>query len=311
MTVSDMTPKDLAAAGADLIRWVTGFRETIRDLPLTARPEAPALQELLPSSAPETGEKWETIFGDFEQLVMPRITHWNHPRNFGYFNSSGSGPGLLGEALSAALNVNAMTWLASPAATELEEIMLDWVRQALGLPDPYRGVIYDGGSVSTFHALAAARERALEVRHRGLHAAAPGAIYRSAHAHSSIDKGVIASGMGLNSVREAPVDTAWRIDPAALDSMIAKDLEEGVVPVAVVATAGTTSSAAIDPLHAVAEVCAARGVWLHVDAAYGGSAAVVPSIRSKFRGWERADSITVNPHKWMFVPLDLSVLFVR
>jgi aromatic-L-amino-acid decarboxylase len=233
-----------------------------------------------------------------------------------YFGITGSGPGILGETLAAGLNVNAMLWRTSPAATELEEVATDWLRQLVGLPEVFRGHINDTASVSSFVALAVARHRVpgLDVRSKGL-AGRPEVpaltVYCSDQAHSSIDKAVIALGLGHESLRKIPSDDTFRMDVTALEAAIAADRVAGRLPIAVVATAGTTSTTSVDPIPAIADVAARESLWLHVDAAYAGSAAVCPEYRALLAGWERADSIVTNPHKWMFTPVDCSVLFVR
>jgi aromatic-L-amino-acid decarboxylase len=241
------------------------------------------------------------------------MAHWNHPRFFAYFTSSGSGPGILGELLSAAFNVNNMLWQSCPAATELEQVTLDWLRQMIGLPQEFFGVIYDGGSISTFHAIAAAREQiaGLNVREHGLGGSSRLRLYTSEQGHSSIDKAARALGLGLDSVRHVAVDDEYRMDPQALADAIADDRRSGVLPFCVVATVGSTSCTSIDPVPEIADVCEREGLWLHVDAAHGGTAAVVPEMRHVLDGCGRADSIVVNPHKWLFVQMGLSVLFTR
>lgn len=249
---------------------------------------------------------------DFREIVLPGITHWNHPGFFGYFSITGSGPGILGEMLAAALNVNAMVWRSSPAATELEEVVAEWLRQWLGLPEAFDGVINDTASSSTLHALAAAREAAYpEVRERGLFGLPKGRVYASEQAHSSVEKAVLTLGFGKDGYGSVPADDAYRMDAEALRRAVRRDVASGVRPIAVVATLGTTSTSSVDPVRAVADVAEEFGMWLHVDAAYGGPAAIVPEFRSLFEGWERADSIVVNPHKWLFTPVDCSMLYCR
>jgi aromatic-L-amino-acid decarboxylase len=270
----------------------------------------------LPAVPPRDAEPVEVILDDYRRLIEPNVTHWNHPGFMAYFGITGSGPGVLGEALAAGLNVNAMLWRTGPAATELEELVTDWLRQMLALPATYGGHINDTASVSTFLALAAARDRApgLEIRERGMagRSDVPAlTVYASEQAHSSVDKAVIALGLGLANLRKVPVDGAFRLDPVALEAMIAEDRLHGRLPIAVVATAGTTSTTSVDPLGPVAEICRREAIWLHVDAAYAGAAAICPEFRSRFDGIERADSIVVNPHKWLFTPVDCSVLFAR
>jgi aromatic-L-amino-acid decarboxylase len=246
---------------------------------------------------------------------MPGITHWNHPTFFAYFGISGSGPGIIGELLSAALNVNAMLWRTSPAATELEQRVLAWVAEMLGLPRAWFGEITDTASASTLYALAAAREAAgVDIREQGMAGRAdlpPLAIYTSTQAHSSIDKAAIALGIGRRWTRHIDTDAEFRMRPDLLEQAIKTDLAAGVKPIAVVATVGTTSSTSIDPVEAIADVCERHGLWLHVDAAYGGAAALLPSHRHVLKGCDRADSFVTNPHKWLLTPIDCSLLYTR
>ena len=246
---------------------------------------------------------------------MPGITHWNHPGFFGYFAITGSGPGVLGEFLSAALNAQGMLWRTSPAVTELEGVALGWLRQLIGLPACFEGVIYDTASMSSMHALATARHVAVpDVRQRGLAGrpeVPPLRVYCSEHAHSSIDKGVMALGLGHAALRKIPADEAYRMRPDALREAIAKDRAGGLRPIAVVATVGTTSTTSVDPVPAIADICAAEQLWLHVDAAYAGVAAMLPDHRDTLAGCDRADSLVVNPHKWLFTPFDLSAFYCR
>lgn len=270
----------------------------------------------LPARAPRAPESFDAILADFDRLIMPATTHWNHPGFMAYFANTGSAPGVLAEALIAALNVNAMVWHTGPAATELEEVTLAWLRDLMGLPADFDGVINDTASSSTLYALAAARELMpdLRIREEGL-AGRPDvprlAIYCSEEAHSATDKAAITLGLGLKSIRHIRTDSDYRMDVDALRSAIASDVANGIRPLAVVATVGTTSTTAIDPVPAIANVCADHGIWLHVDAAYGGAAALLPEMRFIMAGCERAHSLVVNPHKWMFVPMDCSVLYTR
>jgi aromatic-L-amino-acid decarboxylase len=254
----------------------------------------------------------ERILADFRERIVPAVTHWNHPAFFAYFAVTGSGPGILGEMLAAGLNVNAMMWKSSPAATELEVRATDWVRQLVGLPPSFEGVINDTASSSTLYALAAAREAALpEAGEGGLTGAPPCRIYASDQAHSSIDKAVRTLGFGRAGIRRVASDGAFRMDVQALERALDEDLDAGILPVAIVATLGTTSSASVDPVRRIADLAEAHGLWVHVDAAYAGPAAALPELRPLFEGWERADSVVVNPHKWLFTPVDCSILFCR
>jgi aromatic-L-amino-acid decarboxylase len=270
------------------------------------------VRDALPPQAPEEPEPFDRVFRDFERTIVPGLTHWNHPGFFAYFATSGSGPGILAEALTAGLNVQAMLWRTSPAATELEEVTLGWLGRLMGLPPEFGGVIYDTASVSTLHALACARAASVpDIRERGLYGARALRVYFSEDAHSSVEKAIVLLGIGLEAARRIPVDArhAMRLD--ALERAIDEDVNAGHLPAAVVATIGTTSSTAVDPVASVASLCERRGMWLHVDAAYAGIAAMLPERRELFAGIDRADSVVVNPHKWLFTPFDLSVLFCR
>ncbi len=282
-------------------------------LPVLSRLKPGELRDALPAAPPREAEPLSSLLGDVERLVVPGLTHWNHPSFFAYFANSATAPGILGEMLCAAFNANAMLWKTSPAATELELVVLDWLRQMLGLPAGLFGVIQDTASTSTLVALAAAREAVpgLDVRHRGLVGQARLRHYASEQAHSSVEKAGIVLGVGQDGFRTIATDDGYRMDPRALAAAIAEDRAQGLTPFAVTATTGTTSTTSIDPVPEIARICAGEGLWLHVDAACGGSAAVAPELRFVLDGAERADSIVVNPHKWLFVPVDLSVLYTR
>ena len=279
-----MTFRDDLAAASD---WVAGYLEGIGERPVVAGVRPGEIRSQLPPAPPDRPEPFADVLRDFDELIVPGLTLWNHPRFFAYFANTGSEPGILDELLIAALNVNAMSWLTSPAATELEEVTLDWLAQLLGLPPGLHGHIEDTASTSTLAALAAARELR-----------PGGAVYASEHAHFSVEKAARILGLELRAV---PVDGEFRMIPDF-------DLENAT---AVVATVGTTSSTSVDPVPALAERCAAAGAWLHVDAAYAGSAAVCPEFRWCLEGVEHADSIVVNPHKWLFTPMDCSTLWTR
>jgi aromatic-L-amino-acid/L-tryptophan decarboxylase len=274
------------------------------------------LRRKLPAHAPESGEPMEAMLRDFDELILPHTTHWNHPGFLAYFAITASGPGILGELLAAGVNSNAMLWRTGPAATELEETTVDWLRQLLGLPAGLDGTINDTASSSTLYALAAARELQsdLKIRELGLAGRSdlPGLrVYCSTQAHSSVDKAVLTLGLGLAGVRHVATDAAHAMDADALMAAIAEDRAAGIRPLAVVATVGTTSTTSVDPVPAIAGICEREGIWLHVDASYGGAAAILPEMRWVLAGCDRADSLVVNPHKWLLVPIDCSVLYTR
>ena len=307
-----MAPGEFREWGHRFVEWVADYLEDVGRYPVLARVEPGDVRQGLAAEAPVRGEPVEALFRDFKSVIVPGITHWNHPGFFAYFATTGSGPGILGELLTAALNVNAMVWKSSPAATELEQVTLEWLRSFVGLPPAFTGTINDTASISTFHALAAAREKGLpEARARGLAVAPRGIVYATTETHSSILKAVHALGLGREGLRAIPTGAGRGMDPARLAEAINHDVMSGFRPLAVTATIGTTSTTAVDPVEAIAEIAAAHGLWLHVDAAYAGPAAALPGMRSHFRGWERADSIVINPHKWLFTQQDCSALYVR
>lgn len=291
--------------------WAARYLDSVRDLPVLSRVEPGEVERALPLDPPFNPEPPERILADLDRVILPGITHWNHPRFFGYFAITGSAPGIAAETISAALNVNAMVWRASPAATELEAVTTRWLAKMIGVPADWFGTINDTASMGTLHALAAARHAAApETRDRGV-AAGSLAVYCSEEAHSSVDKAVMTLGIGLDNLRKVPTDEEFRMDASALDAAMAADSARGIRPMAAVATCGTTSTTSVDPLPEVGEVCRRHGAWLHVDAAYGGIAGAVPELRWVLAGAGLADSLVVNPHKWLFVPIDLSVLYVK
>jgi aromatic-L-amino-acid decarboxylase len=312
----DLPTSELLTHGETLLRWIGTYLEHPERYPVLS-PLAPGdVRRSLPPSAPESGESLERIIADFETKILPGITHWNHPGFFAYFSISASIPGILAELLTAALDVNAMLWKTSPAATELEELTMDWLRQLLGLGDGWFGMITDTASISTMLALAAAREAKpeLAIRARGMAGRddLPRLrVYCSEHTHSSVDKGAITLGFGLDNVVKIAADSEYRMRPEALAVAIQEDRARGFLPVACVATVGTTSTSSIDPVPAIADICQREQVWLHVDGAYGGVAAVSPKFRHVLDGVDRADSLVVNPHKWLFTPIDCSALYTR
>ena len=268
------------------------------------------LIDALPRCAPEHGEPMSAIFEDFQRLIVPAATHWNHPGFMAYFATSASGPGILGEMLSAVLNMNGMLWKTSPAMVELEQVTLEWLWRAMGLPGNPFGIIFDTASTASMHAIAAAREMAApEVRAEGNGNGL--VLYTSEQAHSSIEKGAIAIGIGQTNVRKIPVDAEFRMRADALAAAIERDRAAGLRPFCVAATVGTTSTTSIDPVEAIADIAGRQGLWLHVDAAYAGVAGIAPEFQHILKGCERADSFLTNPHKWLFTPVDLSALYTR
>lgn len=309
-----MDPESFRRAGHALVEWVARYLQESERYPILSRVRPGEIRAALPEEPPQEEGAIDEILADFERVIVPGLTHWNHPGFFAYFAISASGPGVLAELLAAALNQQAMLWRTSPSATELEEVVLGWLRSLVGLPQAFEGVIYDTASVSSLHALAAAREAAVpEIKRRGLAGrdVPPLRVYSSEEAHSSIDKAALLLGLGWDGLLKIPVDAAFRMRPDALASAIRTDRARGVLPVAVVATVGTTSTTSVDPVAAIADVCEREGVWLHVDAAYGGPAAMVPDCAWIFDGVERADSVVLNPHKWLFTPFDLSACYCR
>jgi aromatic-L-amino-acid decarboxylase len=311
-----MDPEAYRHAAHRIADWTADYLRDVERFPVLTPAQPGAVRRGLPVSPPANGEPIETVLADVEELLIPATTHWQSPGFMAYFASSGSGPGILGETLAAAFNVNAMLWRTAPAATELEQVTLDWLRQMVGLPQPLFGVINDTASTSTLCALAAAREAQTDLRIRELGMAGRPDMpalryYASTEAHSSVEKAGIVLGTGQEGLRRIPVDERFRMDPVALRQAIHEDIAAGMRPFAVVATAGTTSTTSVDPIPAIASLCEQHGLWLHVDAAYGGAAAVAPEMRWVLDGADRADSIVVNPHKWLFTPIDCSVLWTR
>jgi aromatic-L-amino-acid decarboxylase len=311
----DMDPEAFRREGYRVVDWIADYFAHPDRYPVLSQVKPGDIRGSLPEDAPEEGEEFAAILADFEKLIVPGITHWNHPGFFAYFAITGSAPGVLAEFLSAALNAQGMLWRTSPSVTELEEVALGWLRRLMGLPEAFEGVVYDTASISSLHALATAREAAIaRVRTAGL-AGRPELpryrVYCSDQAHSSIDKAIILLGLGHDSLRKIASDADFRMRPDALAQAIADDRAAGIVPMAVVATVGTTSTTSVDPVAAIADTCAREQVWLHVDCAYAGSAAIVPEYRHILDGVERADSLVVNPHKWLFTPFDLSAFYCR
>jgi len=309
----DMGPAEFREAARRVADLAAGYLERLESMPVLPGTEPGALRRRLPQAAPADPEPLERILADYEELIVPGLTHWQHPGFMAYFPATACGPGILGEWLAAALNSNVMLWRNAPASTELEQVVVGWLRRLFGLPEPWDGMFTDTASISSLLAVLAARHAVpgLEAGERGLCGAGTLRLYCSQEAHSSIEKAAMAAGVGRRNVRRIPVDREYAMLPGALAAAVAEDRAAGLTPFCAVATLGTTSSTSIDPVGAIAAVCEAQRLWLHVDAAYGGNAAVVPELRGLFAGWERADSIVVNPHKWLFTPFDASLLLFR
>lgn len=311
----DIDSAEFRQYGHHLIEWIAEYLEGAEQYPVLSANQPGDVKNQLPATPPWQPESLNAVMADFENIILPGITHWNHPNFYAYFSISGSMPGILGELLTAALNVNGMLWRTSPAATELEEVVLDWLRQMLGLPPGLDGTIMDTASMSSLMAIAAAREALnLDIRTKGM-AGRPDLprlrLYISDQTHSSVEKGAITLGIGQENVVKIPSDGMFRMDVAALETAVLADRNAGFRPFFVCATVGSTSSTSIDPVPAIADVAERFGLWLHVDGAYGGIAAIVPEMQHILAGADRADSLVVNPHKWLFTPIDLSVFYTR
>lgn len=313
---ADLPPEDFQRHATALVQWITRYLGEIERYPVLARVVPGEVRDSLPTAAPEAAESLDAILRDIDRVVMPGVTHWNHPGFLAYFANTASVPGILADLVSSALNQVGILWRTSPVLAELEQVTTGWLRDAMGLPNDWFGMITDTASTSTLQALAAAREMdpALEIRARGMAGRADLPrlrVYCSEHAHSSVDKAAVTLGLGLENVVRVAADEKFRMRADALADAIAADRVAGFRPVAVVATLGTTSSASVDPIAAIANICAREKLWLHADAAYGGAMALLPERRALFAGMERADSFVVNPHKWIFTPVDCSVLWTR
>ncbi len=299
----------------ELVDWMADYIENVRDLPVVPKTEPGDIRNRLPGSPPEKGEPFDSLVRDFKDLILPGMTHWNHPGWFAYFPANNSPPSILAEMLTATIGAQCMSWQTSPAATELEQVVMEWLRRMLGMPEGFTGVIQDTASTSTLVALLCARERVTEYTFARRGGAAEGAdrftVYASTEAHSSIDKGVKLAGLGLDRLRRIAVDDHYALVPDALEEAIGTDRAAGFRPTCVVGVIGSTSSSALDPIRPIGEICRKHSVWFHVDAAYAGTAAVLPEKRFMMDGIELADSFVFNPHKWMFTNFDCSAYFVR
>lgn len=316
LALGDMSPDDFRGAAHRVADLAADYLDRLEGYDVLPRIGPGATRAKLPAAPPASPQPLDAILADYRSIVEPYITHWQHPMFMAYFPSVAAGPGILGEWLSSALNSNVMLWRNAPSSTELEEVVVSWLRQMLGLPEAFDGMLTDTASISSLLSIVAARHAVpgLAARDEGL-AGRQGLgrlrMYASTEAHSSIEKAAIVAGVGRAGVRRIPVDDAYRMSTPALAAAIVEDRAAGWTPFCVVATLGTTSSTSVDPCDAIAAICLREKLWLHVDAAYAGAAAIVPEMRPQLFGWERADSIVVNPHKWMFTPFDASLLLFR
>src|SRR5437667_4094251 len=312
--LGDTPPEEFRKQLHELADWIADFREHLEQLRVAPNDNPGTLRAKLPERAPEEAEPFAKILSDVDRIIVPGMVHWSHPMFLGYFGWTSTAPGILGEILSAPLNVNAMTWRTCPAATELETAVIDWLREWIGLSDEFDGVVYDTASVGIMHALAVAREdaapatRKLGLTDRDLPRFR---IYTSDQAHSAAEKAAIALGLGEENVIRVPSDDQFRMDVNSLGHNVAQDRQNGFQPMAVVATVGTTATASVDAIPEIAKICREEKIWLHIDAAYGGGFAIVSEYKWLSNGWELADSVVINPHKTVFVPFDFSVLYVR
>lgn len=313
--LGDMPGEDFRKFGYQIIDQLADYFDGMENYPVLSQVEPDWLRNSLPTEPPQQGEDFGEVLKDVDRLIMPAVTHWNHPNFHGLFSTSTSSVGVFGEMFAAAFDMKAMLWRTAPASTELEDVVLDWLRQMMALPSHFEGIIYDTASVSTMHAIAAAREKAnLRVRDEGMSGRDDVPlmrVYTSEHVHSSIDKACITLGLGLKSLRKIECNERFELIAEKLAEAIEDDIAAGYLPICVIPTIGTTSTSSVDPVDAIADICEKHGIWLHVDTAYAGSTAILPEMQPLFKGWERADSIVVNPHKWLFTPFDLSVLYCK
>jgi aromatic-L-amino-acid decarboxylase len=309
-----MTPEEFRTYGHQLIDWLADYRTTLADRPVMAQVEPRAITTQIPATPPDQPEPFANVLADLDTLVLPGLSHWQHPRFFGYFPSNGLLSGVLGDIASTGLGVLGLAWQSSPAITEIEDVVLDWVRQMTGLSTAWHGVIQDTASTSTLVALITARERVTNyaLSRGGLQAeTCPLAIYVSAQSHSSVDKAALLAGFGRENLRLVPTDENYSMRADALAAMIEQDLAAGVLPCAIVATVGSTAVTSIDPIAALAAIAQRHHLWLHVDAAMAGSAMILPECRWMWDGIEAADSLVINAHKWLGAPFDCSLYYVR
>ncbi len=308
----DMSSEEFKKFGYELIDWAANYIDNLESYPVLPNVKPGDIKSKLPNNAPEKSQPFEVYIKDLNEIILPGVTHWQHPNFMAYFNSTGSKPSILGELVAAAFGTNGMVWKSNPAGTELEETVLNWFRELIGLPKNYFGIVYDSASVSSMHGIAAARENAgLNIRQHGMNGTPKMILYCTEHAHSSIDKGALTLGIGMDGIHRISCDENFAMIPGELEKAINGDRAKGFVPFCVVATIGTTSSTAVDPVNQIVDICERENIWFHLDSAYAGVTAMLPEMKKYFKGFERADSIVINPHKWLFMQLDFSILYTR
>lgn len=307
-----MNNKEFRQYAHQMVDWMADYFEQIEEYPVKAQVQPKEIYNQLPAQAPIQGEEMSVIFKDFQDIILPGITHWQHPNFFAYFPANTSFPSILGEMLTATLGAQCMIWDTSPAAAELEERVMNWLRDLMGIPSSFEGVIQDTASTATLTAILSARERAtnFESNQKGI-AQNNFRVYCSTETHSSIEKAVKIAGLGKNNLVKIPVDEQLRMQATALEKAIQEDLKNGYRPMCIVAAIGTTGTTAIDPLKAIASISQKYNIWLHVDAAYAGSALILPEFQWMIEGIEQVDSFVFNPHKWLLTNFDCSVYFIK
>lgn len=308
-----MNPKEFRQYAHQFVDWMADFMEKIEEYPVKPQLSPGAIYEQLPVSAPETGESMEAIFSDFKNIILPGMTHWQSPNYYAYFPANASPPSILAEMLTATMGAQCMKWETSPAAAELEERVMNWLRDAMGIPSDWEGVIQDTASTATLAAILCARERAsnYEINKKGFAGFLNYRVYCSSETHSSIEKGIKIAGLGKENLVKVGVDERQALRPDLLRAAIAQDLAQGLHPLCVIVATGTTGTTAIDPLAPIAQLCEQHGIWLHIDAAYAGSALILPEYQWMIEGIEKADSFVFNPHKWLLTNFDCTAYFVK
>ncbi|MCF8262281.1 MAG: amino acid decarboxylase [Melioribacteraceae bacterium] len=312
----DMNYDEFISNGEQVLRWAANYFEGLESLPVMSQIKPGDVKDKIPNSPPLDGESFDEIISDLDKIITPGITHWAHPNFMAYFNSSGSAPGILAELIAATYNVNGMVWMSSPAVAELEEKVLAWFRDSLRISKEFWGVVYDTASVSSMHAIAAARENipGLEIREKGMTGRKDLPklkLYCSTQAHSSIDKACLTLGIGMDGISHIPVNDRFEMIPEELEKQIKIDIKNGELPFCVVSTIGTTATTSVDPVKQISAISKKYDIWHHVDAAHAGVTAILDEYKNLFDGSESADSIVINPHKWFFVPIDFSALYIK